>query len=77
MSRIYFTPIGNCNYVINGQADMLYDLLTFSLPWTFCSDIMEDDNRSKKLLDYFTLGDSTQRGTAQCYFTSESPEKLD
>ena len=38
---------------------------------------MEDDNRSNNMLDYFTLGDTTQCDTAQLYFTSKSPEILD
>ena len=66
MLRIYSIPIGNDNSVINSQADTLDDLIPFSIPWIFWSNIMEDYNRINNMLYYFTLGDSTQCDTAQC-----------
>ena len=76
MLRIEYIPISNDNYVINAQSDILNDLLPFSIPWKSWSYIMEDDNRSNYMLDYFTLGDNNQYYTARCYFTSKSPEIL-
>ena len=35
MLRIYSIPIGNDNSVINAQSDIIYDLLTFGIPWKF------------------------------------------
>ena len=77
MLHIYSIPIVNDNYVINDQADILDDLIPFSIPWKSRSDIMEDDNRSNNMLDYFTLGDINQCETDKCYFNSKSPEILD
>ena len=77
MLRLYYLPIVNDKSFINDQSEILYELLPFSIPWTFWCDIMEDENRSNKKLDYFTLGESTQCDTDQCYFTSKSPEILD
>ena len=74
---MYSIPIGNDNSIINAQADMLDYLLPFIIPWTFRSDIMEDDNWSNNILDCFTLGDITQCDTTQCYFTSNPQEILD
>ena len=68
--------IGNDNSIINSQADILDDLIPFSIPWKFLHDIMEDDNRSNNMLDYFIFGHSNQCNTAQCYFDSKSPEIL-
>ena len=34
---------------------------------------MEDENRSNNMLDYFTLGDTTQCDTTKCYFTPKFP----
>ena len=56
---------------------MLDDLLPSSIPWKFWSDIMEYENRSNKMLDYFMLGDTNQWNTDQCHFTSKYPEILD
>ena len=71
MLCIYSIPIRNDNSVINYQADIPDDLLSFRIPWTFWSDIMEYYNRSNKLLDYFKLVGTTQCDTAKCYFTSK------
>ena len=51
MLCIYSIPIRNYNYIIYSQADILDNLPPFSIPWTFWSDIMEDDNRSNNMLD--------------------------
>ena len=72
MLRIYSISIGNDNYVINDQSDMLDDLLPSSMPWTFRYDTMEDENWSNNMFDYFTLDYSTQYDTAQCYFNFKS-----
>ena len=77
MLHVYSIPIGNDNYVIDDQYDILDDLITFRIPWTFWSNIIEDGNRSNNMLDYFTLGDITQCETDKCYFNSKSPEILD
>ena len=74
--RIYSIPISNDNSIICAQYDILEDLLPFIIIWTFWSDIMEYDNRSNNMLDYFTLGNNTQCETAKCYFTFKSPEIL-
>ena len=50
MLCIYSILISNDDSVINYQADILDNLLPFSFPWTFCSDIMEYDNRSNNIL---------------------------
>ena len=74
MLRIYYIPISNDNYIIIAQAEILDNSLPFSIPWKFLSYIMEYENRSDKILYYFTLGDTTQYNTAQCYFTSKFPK---
>ena len=38
---------------------------------------MDYYNQSNNMLDYFTLGNTTQCDTTKCYFTSKSPEILD
>ena len=77
MLHIYNIKISNGNFIINAQDDILYDLLPFRIPWTFRFDIMEDDNQSNNMLDYFMSGDCNQFDTAKCYFTSKPPEILD
>ena len=77
MLRIYSIPIINDNSIINAKADILDDLLHFRIPWKFRSYIMEDYNQSNNMLDYFTLGNTTQCDTAHCYFTSKTPEILE
>ena len=69
--------VSSDNYVIITQYDILNEMLPFSILRTFWSDIMEYDNQSNNMLDYFTLGDTTQWDTAKCYFTSKSPLILD
>ena len=59
MLCIYSIIVRNDNYVSSAQSDILNDLLPFIIPWKFWSDIMEDDNWSNNMLDYFTLGDTT------------------
>ena len=73
MLCIYSRPVSNDNSVINAQTDILDDLLSFSIPWNFLSDIMEYDNRINHMLDYFMLVDTNQYNTVQFYFTSMSP----
>ena len=73
MLCIYSRPVSNDNSVINAQTDILDDLLSFSIPWNFLSDIMEYDNRINHMLDYFMLVDTNQYNTAQFYFTYMSP----
>ena len=51
MLRVYSIPISHSNSVINAQDDILGDLLPFSIPWKFCSDIMEYENRSNNMLN--------------------------
>ena len=77
MLRVYYIPISNDNYVIYDQADILDNLLPFRIQWIFWSDIMEYDNQSNNMLDNFTLGDTNQWNTNQCYFISNSPYILD
>ena len=77
MLRVYYIPIRNDNSVINAQADILYYLLSFSIPWTFWSPLMEDYNRINTMLYYCKLGNSTHCDTSQCYFNSKFPEILD
>ena len=76
MLRIYYIPISNENSVINDQADILDNFLSFRIPWEFWSYVMGDDNRSNDMLDYFTLADNTQCDTAQFYFNFKYPEIL-
>ena len=73
MLHIYSIPIRNGKYVINDQADILDDLLPFRIPQKNRSYLMEYDNRSNNMLDYFTLGDNTKYDTYICYFTSNPP----
>ena len=73
MFHIYYIPIGNDNSINNAQYGMLDDLLPFSIPWKFRYDIMEDENCSNNMLDYFKLGNSNQCETSKQYFTSKSP----
>ena len=77
MFRIYSIPSSNDNYAICSQDDILDELQPFRIPCTFWYDILEDDNRINNMLDYLTLGDSTQCDITQCYFTSKFPEILD
>ena len=65
MLSVYYIPISNDSSVIYYQSDILNDLLPFSIPWTFWFNIMEDNNRSNNMLDYFMLGYTTQCNTYQ------------
>ena len=69
MLSIYSIPVRSDNSIICDQYDILDDLLHLRIPWTFWSNIMEDDNQSKNMLDYFTLGDTNQCDNIQSYFT--------
>ena len=77
MFHIYSIPISGDNSEIYDQSDILNNLITFIIPWTFRSDIMEDNNSSNSMLDYFTYGDTNQCNTSQCYFSYNPPEILD
>ena len=76
MLSIYSILISNDNSIINAQNEILDDLLSFIIQCTFRSDILEDDNESNNMLDYFMLGDISQCETAQCNFTSNYSEIL-
>ena len=73
MLSIYSIPFINDNDIISAQYGIPDDFLPFIIPWTFWSDIMEDDNRSKNMLYYFTLGNTTQYDTAQCDYAYNYP----
>ena len=61
--RIYSTPLSNEDCFISAQANILDELLTFRIQLTFSSDIMEDDNWINNMLDFFTLGYTSQHDT--------------
>ena len=73
MLSISSIPSSNDNYVISAQADILDYLLPFSILRIFQYNIMEDENQSNNIKYYFTLSDTNQFNTAQCYFNSKSP----
>ena len=66
MLCMHYIPVSNDNSDISTQSAILGDLLPFIIPCKFRSDIMEYDNQNNNMMDYFTLGDTTQCNTNKC-----------
>ena len=75
--RMYSIPEDINPFITSFPSAMLDDILTFSLTWRFRFGELEDNHSNFKILNYFTLGNSNQCGTAQCYFTTAPPDILD